>query len=138
MNAAFFDTNIVLYAADSGAASKVDAARTLLRTRRIIISTQVLTESYAALQRRLSVSAATARKWVDMLSGEIVVPIEPSDVSTALDWADRHQISHWDSLILRSAEKAQCDLVYTERLDHGQTYGPVRVCNPFIEDFLAK
>lgn len=137
MNAAFFDTNIVLYAADAGAVSKVETARALLRSRRIIVSTQVLMECYSALRRKLGFSAATARRWVDMLSDEIVVSVETADVSTALEWAERFQVSHWDSLILRAAEKAQCDLVYSEDLSHGQQYGSVRVCNPFLEDFLA-
>lgn len=137
MNAAFFDTKIVMYAADPGAASKVDLARNLLRSRRIIVSTQVLMECYGALRRQLSFSVAMARKWVDLLSDEIVVSVEAADVSVALQRAEQFQISHWDSLILRTAEKAQCDLVYSEDLNHGQMYGPVRVCNPFIEDFLA-
>lgn len=137
MNAAFFDTNIVLHAADIGAVSKFKTARALLRTRRIIVSTQVLMESYAALRRELGLSAAMARRWVEMLSDEIVVAVEAADVSSALEWAERFQISHWDSLILQAAEKAPCDLVYSETLNHGQSYGPVRACNPFIEDFLA-
>ena len=137
MNAAFFDTNILLYAADVRAASKVDMARALLRTRRVVVSTQVLMECYAALRRKLSLSAAISQRWVDMLSEEIVVSTDAADVQAALHWAEQFQISHLDGLILRAAEKAQCDLVYTEELTHGQMYGPVRVCNPFIEDFLA-
>lgn len=138
MNAAFFDTNILLYAADARATSKVDMARALLRTRRVVVSTQVLMEIYSAMRRKLSLSAAISRQWVDMLCEEIVVSTEAADVQAALQWAEQFQISHWDSLILRAAEKAQCDLVYTEDLNHGQMYGPVRVCNPFIEDFMAE
>ncbi len=138
MNAAFFDTNIVLYAADDGSEFKTKAARGLMLDRQIIVSTQVLLESYSALRRKLKLSATAARRWVDMLSEEIVISTESGDVAAALDWAERYQISHWDGLILRAADKAQCDLIYTEDLNHGQTYGSVRVCNPFIEDFLAE
>jgi predicted nucleic acid-binding protein len=60
------------------------------------------------------------------------------DILQAIAIARRHDISHWDGLILVAAEKAGLDIVYTEDLNHGQTYGRVRVCNPFIEDFLAR
>ncbi len=138
MNAAFFDTKILLYAADATATSKVDTARALLRTRRVVVSPQILMECYCALRRDLNLSAPLARQWVDMLSEEIVVPTEAADIRAALQWAEQFQVSHWESLVLRAAEKAQCDLVYTENLRHGQMYGPVRVCNPFIEDFMAE
>lgn len=137
MNAAFFDANIVFYAATASRSAKREAARALFSSRRIVVSTQVLMETYASLLKKLKIPAASARRWVDMLAQESVVSVEPADVAAALDAAQRFQISHWDALILQSAQKAGLDLVYTEDLNHGQMYGPVRVCNPFIEDFLA-
>ena len=137
MNAAFFDTNVVFYAANRDDSSKWETARALLQARRVVVSTQVLMETYAALLRRLKLAPAQARDWVALLARETVAAVEPDDVRAALDTAERFQISHWDGLILRAAEKSGLDLVYTEDLNHGQMYGPVRVCNPFIEDFLA-
>lgn len=139
MSAAFFDTNIVAYAADSLAASaaKRDAARNLMLSRRITTSTQVMLELYAVLRRKLGYGAADAAEWVRALQDDSVVSIEPADVVSAIAVAGRFGISHWDGLILVAAEKAGVDIVYTEDLNHGQTYGKVRVCNPFIEDFLT-
>lgn len=137
MNAAFFDTNIVFYAAARDGSSKWETARGLLHARRIVVSTQVLMETYAALTRKLKLAQSQARQWTEMLAQETVIAVEADDVRAALDAAQRFQVSHWDGLILKSAEKSGLDLVYTEDLNHGQMYGPVRVCNPFIEDFLA-
>ncbi|MGJ3231707.1 MAG: PIN domain-containing protein [Oceanicaulis sp.] len=137
VNAAFFDTNIVFYAANRDGSSKWETSRALLQARRVVVSTQVLMETYAALLKKLKLAPAQAREWVAMLAQETVTAVEPDDVRAALETADRFQISHWAGLILRAAEKTGLDLVYTEDLNHGQTYGPVRVCNPFIEDFLA-
>jgi len=139
VSAAFFDTNIIVYAADSAAPepAKRDAARQLMQSRTITISTQVMLELYAVLRRKLAYSAPAALEWVRALQGDTVVELASSDILQAITIAHRHDISHWDGLILAATEKAGLDLVYTEDLNHGQTYGTVRVCNPFIQDFLA-
>ncbi|MFZ4809680.1 MAG: PIN domain-containing protein [Hyphomicrobiaceae bacterium] len=139
MSAAFFDTNIIAYAADSAAeeTAKRDAARRLMLTRSVTISTQVMLELYAVLRKRLGYSAETARDWVGALQDDTVVEMTARDVLQAITIARRHDISHWDGLILVAAEKSGVEIVYTEDLNHGQIYGNVRVCNPFIEDFLA-
>jgi predicted nucleic acid-binding protein len=140
VSAAFFDTNIIAYAADSAGPEpeKRDAARQLLLTRSIAISTQVMLELYGVLRRKLAYSAEAALDWVRALEGDMVVTLTPQDVVSAIALARRYDISHWDGLILVAADKAGLDLVYSEDLNHGQTYGNVRVCNPFIEDFLAR
>lgn len=140
MSAAFFDTNIIAYAADSAGPepAKRDTARQLMQTRGITISTQVMLELYAVLRRKLAYSAEAASDWVRAFEGDTIVTLTPADVVKAITSARRFDISHWDGLILVAADKAGLDLVYTEDLSHGQTYGNVRVCNPFIEDFLAR
>ncbi|MDY8110711.1 PIN domain-containing protein [Fulvimarina sp. 2208YS6-2-32] len=139
MNAAFFDTNIIAYAADVMAPdpSKRDTARHLMQTRAVVTSTQVMLELYSVMRRKFSYPAETALAWVAALRDDNVVALSPDDVVEALKKANRYGISHWDGLILIAASRAGLDLVYTEDLNHGQTYGDVRVCNPFIEDFLA-
>ena len=136
MNAAFFDTNIIVYAADS-ADEKRDQARQLMQTRSIATSTQVMMELYSVLRKKLAYSADAAMQWVQTLQHDDIVTLSPNDVIQAIQTARRHDISHWDGLIVVAAERAGTDLLYTEDLNHGQSYDKVRVCNPFIEDFLA-
>lgn len=139
MNAAFFDTNILVYAADSEASApeKRDLARELMQTREITISTQVMMELYGVLRKKLAYGHDAATQWVEALQGDHVVSLLPADVIHAIKLSRRYDISHWDGLVLTAADRAGIDILYTEDLNHGQTYGPVRVCNPFIEDFLA-
>ncbi|MCR9130342.1 MAG: PIN domain-containing protein [Alphaproteobacteria bacterium] len=139
MSAAFFDTNLIVYAADTDSADpdRRDLARHLLLNRTVTVSTQVLMELYAVLRRKLGYAPEAARDWIQILNRDTVAILTAADVIEAIDTARRFEISHWDALILRAAEKSGLDLVYTEDLNHGQMYGPVRVCNPFIEDFLA-
>lgn len=46
---------------------------------------------------------------------------------------ERHQISHWDSLIVAAALATGCDTLYSEDLQDGQVFeGPLTVRNPFV------
>ena len=139
MSAAFFDTNLIVYAADTEceAPERRDMARSLLLNRDVTVSTQVLMEVYSVLRRKLGYAPQEAADWIHTLTDETVIVPGPEDVISAIDISRRFEISHWDGLILQAAGKAGLSLVYSEDLNHGQMYGPVRVCNPFIEDFLA-
>ena len=55
MSAAFFDTNLIVYAADTDCSTpeRRDMARSLLLNRDVTVSTQVLMEVYAVLRRKL-------------------------------------------------------------------------------------
>ena len=139
MNAAFFDTNILVYAADSAGSDvgKRDRARQLMQSREVTISTQVMMEFYGVLRRKLAYGPDVATQWIETLQDEHVVSPDAADVVQAIKLSRRYDISHWDGLVLTAAERAGLDILYTEDLNHGQIYGSVRVCNPFIEDFLA-
>ena len=43
----------------------------------------------------------------------------------------RFQLSYWDAAILAAAHATDCDVVYSEDMNHGQDYDGVRVVNPF-------
>ncbi len=43
----------------------------------------------------------------------------------------RFQLSHWDSTILAAAQELGCHTLYSEDLNHGQSYDGLRVINPF-------
>lgn len=139
MSAAFFDTNIVIYSIDPDPESqdKSEFSKGLLRERTKVFSTQVLMETVNTIRKKKIASIEKAHAFARILSHNAVVGIEVDDVLNALDTASRYQLSHWNGLILRAAEKARVDVVYTEDMKHGETYGSVRVCNPFIEDFLT-
>lgn len=138
MNAAFFDTSILAHAADSAGPepAKRDVARALMQRRAIVISTQVMSELHAVMLRRLHFGADAARSWLASLADETVVSLSATDVVDGLTLSRRHRISPFGALIVQAATCADVDVLYTEDLSHGQNYGSVRVCNPFIDDFL--
>jgi predicted nucleic acid-binding protein len=134
----FVDTNVLVYAHDSSAHEKREIARDLLG--RIWLdqsgctSIQVLQELYATLTRKVRVplKSAEASKIISYLSQWRVHSPEPADVLAAIQIHQRNQISFWDAMIVRSATRLGCTVIWSEDLNAGQDYAGVRVLNPFL------
>jgi predicted nucleic acid-binding protein len=133
--AIFVDTDIWVYAVDSADPAKRELAlRAVASTpgRDLVVSTQVLTEFYAVVTRKLAVPVPQdeAEMMVRQLLGLPVVPIDTSLVASAIAGSREWQVSIWDALILRAAEAAGCRRVLSEDLGDGRTYGAIVVENP--------
>ena len=66
-----------------------------------------------------------------MYLGFDVVTVTPALVLAAVDLNRLDAISFWDALIIRAAEQGGCETLYSEDLQAGRRFGPVRVVNPF-------
>ena len=64
---------------------------------------------------------------------QVQVVKDGAAVLEAIDVGQRFRISFRDALVVVAARKADASVLYSEDLDHGQTFGPVRVHNPFLE-----
>jgi predicted nucleic acid-binding protein len=135
----FVDTNILMYAHDTSAGVKHERARMLLeqlwRERSGVLSTQILQELCVNLLRksRHPVDTNTAAEIVkDYLSWHVVLN-DGESILAALEIQDRYGISFWDALVIRAAQIAGVEILYSEDLSDGQSYGSVRVVNPLIE-----
>jgi len=133
----FVDTNILVYAHDRSAGAKHRRARALLdelwRTGAGVVSTQVLQELCVNVRRKAGqpLDQRETRDLVaDYLSWEVVLNTGQS-ILEALEIEQRYGISFWDALIIHAAESAGAEVLYSEDLSHGQTYGTLRVVNPF-------
>jgi predicted nucleic acid-binding protein len=133
----FVDTNVWVYAVD--AADPVKRARALevvspAPGRDLVVSTQVLTEFYAVVTRKLAVPVAVddAEAMTRHLSALPVVAVDVSLVVAAISGSREWGVSIWDALILRAAESAGCRRVLSEDLADGMSYGSVVVENPFF------
>lgn len=132
---AFFDTNVLLYADDADAGPKTAIARGLLRRalleRSGVVSTQVLQEFYVNARKKLHLDGAAVRARIEVYAGLGVVTVSPALVLAAIDLNRLDNLSFWDALIVRAAEQAGCDVLYSEDLQAGRRFGSVRVVNPF-------
>jgi predicted nucleic acid-binding protein len=82
------------------------------------------------LQRKGNLAADETRRLIqDFLGWEIVVNT-PESVLSALEIESRHDIPFWDALIIYAAQAAGAEILYSEDLNDGQMFGPVRVVNP--------
>ena len=137
MDPVFVDTNIWVYAVDTADPTKRQRALEAVAPapgRDLVVSTQVLTEFYAVVTRKLAVPVPPddAEAMVRQLMALPVVAIDASLVVSAIAGSREWQISIWDALIVRAAEIAGCRRVLSEDLADGRTYGSVIVENPLV------
>ena len=132
----FVDTNILMYAHDTAAGEKHARAKALVedlwQNRSGVISTQVLQELAVNLRRKAKnpLDAKATRDVVsDYLAWQVVVNGGDA-ILEALDLEGRYQISFWDALVVQAAQVSGAEILYSEDLSDGQTYGTVQVINP--------
>jgi len=135
---AFVDTNIWVYTVDAADPAKRQRALSVVGPEsddQLVVSSQVLAEFYAVVTRKLSTPLApeTARTLLAQMAALPVVAVDASLVMTALEASHAWDVSIWDALIVRAAERAGCSVLLSEDLADGRAYGSVRVVNPFRE-----
>ena len=59
------------------------------------------------------------------------------DIISAVQIQQRHQLSFWDSMIVRSANQLGCDVIWTEDLNEGQVVEGCSVKSPFFLKVLS-
>jgi predicted nucleic acid-binding protein len=131
---AFFDTNVLLYMYGGDAAKRTRAKELFQqysRTSRMLLSTQVVQEFYAAGSRKLGMPRPELRDSAAALLDCPLVIVGPPHILSAMQNEERHKISFWDALILAAAESGGAEVLFTEDLNDGQQYGAVQARNPF-------
>ena len=130
---AFLDTNILLYLLSSDAA-KADCAETFVAAGGVI-SVQVLNEFASVASRTLGMSWPEIREILDTIRAVCrVEPVAPDTHDLGLALAERYGFTIYDAMILASAQLADCRVVFTEDLQHGQVVGDrLTVINPFSQ-----
>ena len=127
----FFDTNILLYLLSEDAA-KADRVEELIANGGVI-SVQVLNEFAAVASRKLGMSWSEIRGV--LASIRAVCEIEPLTVEThdlGIEIAERYGFSFYDAMILASALRAGCKILYSEDLQDRQVIDrKVRIRHPF-------
>lgn len=136
MQTAFIDKNILLYAISGRKDDRAKAlvARRLRLEMDLHISVQVLNEftvnAISFKKHGLSRSEAVSHceAWRSLF---LVHPLNTTTQDLAMEWFLRGRLSLWNSLIVASANLAECDSLFTEDLNDGEVFGNVRVVNPF-------
>ena len=134
----FVDTNILIYAHDRSAGHKHLVAKTLLKelweTRTGCLSIQVLQEFYVNITQKVAkplAPEAAAQLITDLSVWKVHRP-GVDNVLDAIRLQTRYQLSFWDAMILASAQALNCQNLWSEDLNPGQSYDKVTVSNPFM------
>lgn len=133
----FVDTNILLYARDASEPTKQVIASARLDelwdggTGRL--SVQVLNEYFVNVTGKLNPGLSAEEAWDDIeaLSAWDPLPLDMAILNRAYAAQRRYQLSWWDSLIVASAEAAECTRILSEDLSDGANYFGITVENPF-------
>jgi predicted nucleic acid-binding protein len=133
----FLDTSIFVYSFDRSAPSKARKAEQLiskaLATRKGVVSYQVIQEFFNVALKRFSMPMRTAEQYL----GTVFRPLASVHSSVALygEALRLHRkggLSWYDSLVVGAAIQANCDLLFTEDLQHGQRFGNLQIVTPFL------
>jgi predicted nucleic acid-binding protein len=134
----FVDSNILVYAHSRASAEKRDKASELVDRLWVSgggsLSTQVLQEFFVTVTRKVPqpLSIGEAAQIMEDYSRWVVHCPEPRDLLAAIDIHKRFRISFWDAMLIHSARRLDCRVLWTEDLSDGQSYAGITVRNPFL------
>ena len=135
----FFDTNIIVYSRDLSEPVKQPIAFDLVQeaweNRSGRLSTQVLSEYYVTVTRKLDPGMPREEAWSDVEALFVWNPvsIDAECLRIAYQVQRDHGVSWWDSLIISAAHLSESPVLLSEDLTHGEVYAGVKVVNPFVE-----
>ena len=140
MNAKFFlDTNVVLYVFDQAAPKKAQVAMQLIKEgidrKHTVTSYQVVQEfiNIALKAFRISLARSDLELFLEtaLFPMAVVSPSQPL-VLEALRLQSAYRLAWYDSLIVAAALESDCEVLYTEDIQHGQRIRNMLVQNPFL------
>jgi predicted nucleic acid-binding protein len=130
----FLDTNIIIYLYSEDELVKNKQSESILQSENITISTQVLNEFSNTLRKKFKLGFDEIGKAIKQLIENIsVIPIRTQTIFSALNTAKKYRFSYYDSLIIASAIEYNCDILYSEDLQHGQIIEKkLKIINPYL------
>lgn len=136
----FIDTNILVRSFDSGNPEKQKISNAVIRsallTRKGCISYQVIQEFIHAATRKFVVplSCEDAKKYFEKVLAPLCEMFAGICLyQSAMDIMERWQLQFYDALIVAAALQADCQILYTEGLQHNLKIKSLTVINPFLE-----
>ena len=101
----------------------------------LVISPQVVAEYYNVMLRNARADAWIQANLRAMFARTRLQPANAEVLATALSLRNRYGFSFWDCQIAAAALEAQCGVLLTEDMQHGQVLNQqLRVVNPLRDD----
>ena len=132
----FLDANVLLYASSNAAEDKTkrERAQTLMIAAPFTLSAQVLQEyiANALRKKQLGISETNIQAMLELAATATVLPVSLELNLASVQIRRKFQVSHWDATIIAAALELGCTTLYSEDLNHGQSYDGVGGVNPFL------
>lgn len=132
---AFIDSSVAVYALVADGSLQHATALQLIEahgeTDLLVVSTQVLLETYNVLVNRKRLPSRLALAAVELLARHEVISPSRRSALAAAELAAQHSVSIWDAFIVQAALQAGCEVLYSEDLQAGRRFGTLEVVNPF-------
>ena len=136
MATVFFDTNVLVYAADNRDERKQRIARNLIKDAlngrlNAWISVQTLSEFINSTLNKLKLPLDKVDGFLDFFDNLPIVNPDRTLPRRGLEIKNRYDIQFYDAMMLAAAERAGATEFYTEDLNDGQFYCDIKAVNPF-------
>lgn len=135
-NTVLLDTNLWIYFFSNHNDIKRQKASHLIseNSQSIILTSQVLGEIFNVLQKKkLADSNLRNELIIKLIEFYPIKSIGALDVRKAIEVSNKTNYSYWDSLIIGSAINNNCNILYSEDLQHNhQIDNKLKIINPFI------
>jgi predicted nucleic acid-binding protein len=130
----FIDTNVFCYLIDRKDIIKTKQAITFFKSIRdndIHVSTQVIKEFCNIAIRKLKLTDLELKNQIQIFEKLTISDTSCSLIKEALHIKFRYQLQFYDSVIIASAIATNCDILYSEDLNNGQSIEGLKIINPF-------
>ena len=135
MKVGLVDTNVLVYAAVGfeSERTKWQRAHDLLERAPHCLSAQNLAEFASVMTRKFKRPLAEIAEWLEYFETLEVAPVDRRIVLDGLAIVGRYKINYYDAALVAAAKALRLDTLYTEDLQHGQSYDGVMATDPFLD-----
>jgi predicted nucleic acid-binding protein len=131
----FFDSNIWLYSFIDSNQEKYEISRNLIKSseEKIVLSIQVVNEVCFNLLRKANFEESQIQELIDNFFNRYRFSGFDQDLlKKSSKLRERYSLSFWDSLILSAALFSNCQIIYSEDMQHGlRIENKLKIINPF-------
>ena len=129
----FLDTNVCIYAFDNDSKKK-EKSLDLIIGSHATVSTQVLMETANVAVKKLKFKQDKIQLSIYYITTFCSLQIiELLTIKQAFQIHKKYQYSLYDALIISSALEANCNILFSEDMQHGQFIdNRLRILNPFL------
>jgi predicted nucleic acid-binding protein len=129
----FADTNIIVYAHTSSEKDKQARVVEILDNANLVVSTQVVKEFISVMVRKFLQPAGEIKAQIDAVTSIASVVNEDLElINSAIEINQKYKYCFYDCLIVAAALRANCDILLSENMQHGQIIGgTLKIINPF-------